>query len=195
MKKAWEEAQPGRAAKAFKNHEDYLTKNLVEVGMNQAVLDSVLESFNLTTEPPAIFLKEKVPLMDLTPYIKNSNIDPKYLSSTLLNQRQELKDQEVEEYQWNRHKGEEWLENEKSSLKVLRYKQIEMCQQMQSKLDGCREYFYQQREDFRQSCIKMMEENQVEVEEKEVKTLRAKISKKGGGNTKAPEKASTKGKR
>ncbi|CAI9740823.1 androglobin-like [Octopus vulgaris] len=69
MKKAWEEAEPGRAAKANQSHQGYLNIHLLPTEVDKELLDSVLESCALTTEPPRIFLKDRVPRIDLSPFM------------------------------------------------------------------------------------------------------------------------------
>ncbi|XP_014773781.1 androglobin-like [Octopus bimaculoides] len=138
----------------------------------------------MTTEPPSIFLKDRVPRIDLTPFMKNMGKPVKYLTEELLNNRQLQKEMKVEAYRSDRKRAEEWLENERRSLKILKAKQIESCQQMQLQLDHARENFFQQREEYRQSCIKIMEENQIDLDEKDLKPpFHKKGAKKGPNKT------------
>ena len=96
MKKAWEDAEPGRAAKALQSRLQYLNTNMIKLSSDEAeppkpaegeegvpprddgastpqpsALDPFDSETNLTTEPPPPPpAKEMLQPLDLTPFIR-----------------------------------------------------------------------------------------------------------------------------
>lgn len=151
MKKAWEEAEPGRAAKAAQSQLKYLNAHLINVEKAE-IEDSLADQTPLKT-PPSVLMKQKVPLLDITPFLKDSNLPTVYMDDALLNLRQYEKQGQIREYQNKRESAKEWMIKELRRLRFSKAQQLEMCRKMQLEMDIVRENYNRKREDYRRRAI------------------------------------------
>ncbi|CAE1312319.1 unnamed protein product [Acanthosepion pharaonis] len=152
LKKAWEEAEPGRAAKAAQSRLKYLNTHLIQVDVENE-MEETLADQTPTNTPPNVLVKEKVPLLDLTPYLKDDDLTVRYVDEDLLNERQKEKQNQIYEYQNKRQSAKEWMNNELKHLRFSKVQQLETCRQMQLEMDLARENFNRKREDYRRRAI------------------------------------------
>ncbi|BFZ09751.1 hypothetical protein BsWGS_12792 [Bradybaena similaris] len=204
MKKAWEAAQPGRAAKAFQSRQKYLNtygikpsqseettvaESLKEESVTTASIagttpssgtdtsgSSELESSsqifltgpqvppsffnesetNLTLEPPPHLLpKPLVPPMDFTPYLRKTLDVPVFKDEKVIAMLLEKKQKEIAEWQAHRETVLKWREADKQYRNLMKMRQLEQYQAMQTDLDEKREIINTAREAYRHRLLEV----------------------------------------
>ena len=177
MKKAWENAEPGRAAKAMQSRLKYLSTHLIklhpdkeeeEVKEGEEKPDSEAEipppqtplSMHedkeeiLTLEPPPPPTpKEILPPLDITPFLRKASGEPRYLDEDEIKRREEENKRQVEEYKAFRDQVKNWREQDKQMRNNIKIKQLEQCEDLQEDLDDERDAFQLAREQYRQKFI------------------------------------------
>uniref|UniRef100_A0A2C9K873 Uncharacterized protein n=1 Tax=Biomphalaria glabrata TaxID=6526 RepID=A0A2C9K873_BIOGL len=220
MKKAWEEAEPGRAAKALQSRLAYLNSHAVKIaqpagelsgGVNaehppdmgyvnndqellppltpNSLTDMVESEVNLTLEPPSLaYSREVIEPLDLTPFIKKTLPEPKYLDEFEQQKLLEQRQQEIAEYKAFREKVEQWRELDRQLRNKAKIQQLKQCQALQAAIDAAREKINIPREAIRQKFLEA-EKHRLEEEEKLRNALKAEQDVK---TAKAPKKSAKK---
>ncbi|CAH1799230.1 unnamed protein product [Owenia fusiformis] len=168
MKKAWEDAEPGRAAKAQQSRLQYLNSHLVKVDQkeseatvaasSESQIDGSGDLFNsdstLTLEPPSgPSAKEIIPKIDLTPYLKKTTGKPRLKDEAEIQRQLVARKQEIEEYRAFREGVEEWREKDRIERNELKQKQLQLCEKLQAEMDEARRRINGPREAFRQKFL------------------------------------------
>ncbi|XP_064627067.1 androglobin-like isoform X5 [Lineus longissimus] len=192
MKKAWEDAEPGRAAKALQSRLQYLNSHLIklqtdeeepaekvdeerpsESGENLDVLpaqtpvsplpaDPEAEAILLHEPPPPPPPKEMLQPVDSTPFEKSLYGETRYKDEFEVQRQLEAQQHEIQEYRLFRQGVEEWRENDRKLRNLLKIQQLEMCEELQAELDKKRHEINTPREAFRQ---KYLEAERLKMEE------------------------------
>ncbi|KAL4233261.1 hypothetical protein ACF0H5_007945 [Mactra antiquata] len=212
LKKAWEDADPGRAAKAMQSRLKYLSTHTIKLKDDEEEGEkedgeggdtvgyappqtpgSLLgeDDGNLTLEPPPPPQpKEMLQPVDYTPFIRRSTDTPRYLDEEELQRKFQEQQQQIAEYKTFRQQVEDWRKKDKELRNMTKEKQIEECEELQAMLDAARESVNQPREAFRQKYL--------EAERKKLEELEAKeAAQKAETEAKSPKgkKGSAKGKK
>ncbi|KAH9519394.1 hypothetical protein Btru_075440, partial [Bulinus truncatus] len=222
MKKAWEDAEPGRAAKALQSRLTYINSHAIKVAQPASETGQVLagevppqteqcttsydqETFppqtpnsvtenvdceiNLTLEPPSLaHSKDIIEPIDLTPFIKKTLPEPKYLDEIEQKKLLEKRQQEIAEYKAFREKVEQWREMDKQIRNKSKIQQLKQCQALQAAIDAAREKINIPREAIRQKFLEA-EKLRLEEEEKIKLAQKAELDAK---TPKAPKKSAKK---
>ncbi|ESO89380.1 hypothetical protein LOTGIDRAFT_229226 [Lottia gigantea] len=180
MKKAWEDAEPGRAAKALQSRLKYLNSHMIKVehghGDGDVAADEVTEGGAptpkeaerltpvpyldqaddtiLTLEPPPPPQPTEIlQPIDLTPFIKKTLEKPKFLDEEEMQRRMEARQKEIQEYKAARERVEQWREQDKINRNQTKIRQLEECEELQAALDAARNAVNKPREAFRQKYL------------------------------------------
>ncbi|XP_074663197.1 androglobin-like [Tubulanus polymorphus] len=221
MKKAWEDAEPGRAAKALQSRLNYLNSHMISLVPDtdedekkeeseleeSEMLDTVpsqtpvtpVEGVDsdtiLTTEPPQPPApKQILQPLDLTPFERGLFGEKRYLDDELIAEQMQKKQQEIQRFKQLREEVEEWRENDRKHRNWLKIHQLEMCEELQANLDKKRAEFNEPREVFRQKYLaaERLRLEQLAAQEAELDKAPTPKGKKGSAKGK---KGSAKGKK
>ncbi|KAK6170744.1 hypothetical protein SNE40_019059 [Patella caerulea] len=181
MKKAWEDAEPGRAAKAQQSRLKYLNSHMIKIEpaeveggaggdeekiedgartpkeMEQQIPGAYLDQADdtiLTLEPPSPPQPTEIlQPIDLTPFIRKTLDKPRYLDEEEIQRKLEIQQKEIQEYKLFREKVEQWREQDKMNRNQTKIRQLEKCEELQAALDAAREAVNKPREAFRQKYL------------------------------------------
>ncbi|XP_046325515.2 androglobin-like isoform X6 [Haliotis rufescens] len=199
LKKAWEDAEPGRAVKAMQSRLKYLSTHMIRVqpdggeeakeerpstGEGQpaeeapptsretpiSFLDQPEGELSLEPPPPPT-PKEILQPLDLTPFIKKTTDTPQYLDENEMQQRLEERQKEILEYKQFRERVEKWREEDRQSRNLTKIRQLDQAEELQAALDAARDEVNAPREAFRQ---KYLEAERKRLEEEAAKEAASK---------------------
>ncbi|XP_078322757.1 androglobin-like isoform X2 [Crassostrea virginica] len=212
LKRAWENAEEGRAVKAMQSRLKYLNshtlkqddKEEMEGGEEKAPeqeevpppqtplsLHGDQGDENLTLEPPpAPTPTEMLQPMDLSPFLKKPEREPRYLDDEEIRRREEEQKRQVEEYKAFRDHVKAWREQDKQKRNLTKIRQLEQCEELQAMLDAARESVNAPREAIRQKYLEAERKKQEELEAKEAASLSDQNSKSPKGRKSAKGKKS-----
>nr|XP_022294383.1 androglobin-like isoform X13 [Crassostrea virginica] len=212
LKRAWENAEEGRAVKAMQSRLKYLNshtlkqddKEETEGGEEKAPeqeevpppqtplsLHGDQGDENLTLEPPpAPTPTEMLQPMDLSPFLKKPEREPRYLDDDEIRRREEEQKRQVEEYKAFRDHVKAWREQDKQKRNLTKIRQLEQCEELQAMLDAARESVNAPREAIRQKYLEAERKKQEELEAKEAASLSDQNSKSPKGRKSAKGKKS-----
>lgn len=212
LKRAWENAEEGRAVKAMQSRLKYLNshtlksddKEETETGEEKAVdqeevpppqtplsLHGEQGDENLTLEPPpAPTPTEMLQPMDFSPFLKKPEREPRYLDDEEIRRREEEQKKQVEEYKAFRDQVKVWREQDKQKRNLTKIRQLEQCEELQAMLDAARESINAPREAIRQKYLEAERKKQEELEAKEAASLSDQNSKSPKGRKSAKGKKS-----
>ncbi|XP_033740802.1 androglobin-like isoform X8 [Pecten maximus] len=217
MKKAWENAEPGRAAKALQSRLKYLNTHLIklhpdkdeeevkegedkpeseaEIPPPQTPLSMHEDKEEILTlePPPPPTPKEILPPLDITPFLRKANGEPRYLDEEEIQRREEENKQQVEEYKAFREQVKNWREQDKQMRNNIKIKQLEQCEDLQAMLDTAREGINKPREAFRQKFLDEERKKQEAEAEKEAALAAEVTSKSPKGRNKSAKGAKSPG--
>ncbi|XP_041351984.1 androglobin-like isoform X2 [Gigantopelta aegis] len=224
MKKAWEDAEPGRAAKALQSRLQYLSTHLIKVPAEEegkeevsVAVDDVTSETEaqpnaptptgisihdqqdmepvLTLEPPPQPQKEYLQPFDTTPFIKKTREKYIYLDEEEMQRRLEERQREIHNYKQFRESVERWRVEDKQNRNITKIRQLDKCEELQAALDALRDSINEPREAFRQ---KYLEAERLRLEElaAQMAALKAEQDAKSPkGRKSAKGKKSPKGKK
>ncbi|CAC5378200.1 Androglobin [Mytilus coruscus] len=204
MKKAWETAQPGRAAKALQSRLKYLSTHTIKLHPDKEEEEGGEEKKseeegdvmppptpmslheagdeNLTLEPPRPPTpKEMLAPLDVSPFIRKGSREPRYLDDEEIRRRDEEQKQEVEEYNRFRDQVKTWRDTDKQNRNQIKIRQLEECEELQVILDKAREEINKPREAFRQTYLEAERKRLEDLAEKEA-------ASKAESETKSPKR-------
>eukprot|EP00794_Sanderia_malayensis_P000438 gene438-1079_t len=181
MKAAWETAQPGRAAKAQQTRLNFLKENTVRIekenkdpnhdeGDQGPKIDSIesarepvqvsvspgpsieLESSELTLVPPVKEQETMLKTIDITPFIRSTG---QYilLDDTEEQKLQEKTEEKLQAYRYFRERVLHDREADRVARNMEKEKQLQEYEEMQAKLDECRQQIHAKREAYRQKFL------------------------------------------
>ncbi|XP_035827266.1 androglobin [Aplysia californica] len=195
MKKAWEDAEPGRAAKALQSRLKYLNSHTVKLGASEDDQSAETAASSLTTgtgpptaaesgatvteqeslpgpqtpvslgehfesettltlePPPPPAAKEMLEPLDVTPFVRKTLAEPRYLGEEELHQLLEKRQKDVAEYKAFREQVERWRDADRQMRNKTKLQQLEQCQALQATLDAARERINIPRESIRQRFL------------------------------------------
>ncbi|XP_059171472.1 androglobin-like isoform X6 [Physella acuta] len=219
IKKAWEEAEPGRAAKALQARLMYLNTHATKMAPSADLMESVVQTQAsesgttvpenermtpvspaspeqqyepesiLSLEPPIpAHPKEFVEPLDLTPFIRKAQGEPKYLDEAEKQKVLEQRQQQFAEYKAEREKVEQWREMDRQNRNKAKLMQLKQCQTLQAAVDAARERINIPREAIRQ---KFLDAEKLRLEEIE----RQNAALKAEQDAKAPKGGKKSGKK
>ncbi|XP_071138082.1 androglobin-like isoform X44 [Mytilus edulis] len=204
MKKAWETAQPGRAAKALQSRLKYLSTHTIKLHPDKEEEEGGEEKKseeegdvmppptpmslheagdeNLTLEPPRPPTpKEMLAPLDVSPFIRKGSREPRYLDDEEIRRRDEEQKQEVDEYNQFRNQVKTWRDTDKQNRNQIKIRQLEECEELQVILDKAREEINKPREAFRQTYLEAERKRLEDLAEKEA-------ASKAESETKSPKR-------
>ncbi|XP_053396619.1 androglobin-like isoform X26 [Mercenaria mercenaria] len=212
LKKAWEDAEPGRAAKAMQSRLKYLSTHTIKLKDDEEETEKVEgegadqpgyvppqtpgsllgdDDGNLTLEPPPPPTpKEMLQPVDITPFLRHTTDTPRYLDEEEMQRRFQEQQKQITEYKAFRQQVEDWRKKDKELRNMTKEKQLQECEELQAMLDAARESINKPREAFRQTYL--------EAERKKLEELEAKeAAQKADAEAKSPKgkKGSAKGKK
>ncbi|XP_052244735.1 androglobin-like isoform X7 [Dreissena polymorpha] len=219
LKKAWEEAEPGRAAKAMQSRLKYLKEHTIKLGggdeetlegeklEGEGGADTTLDippqtpgSFlgeddgTLTLEPPTPPTpKEILQPVDYTPFIIRTEEKPRYLDETESRRKMEEQQLQISEYKAFRQQVEEWRRRDRELRNQTKEKQILECEELQAMLDEARKAVNEPREAFRQKYLEAERKRLEEINkatEAQLKEAEAKSPKGKKGSAKGKKSPS-----
>lgn len=212
LKRAWENAEEGRAVKAMQSRLKYLNshtlksddKEETEAGEEKPVeqeevpppqtplsLHGEQGEENLTLEPPpAPTPTEMLQPMDFSSFLKKPEREPRYLDDEEIRRREEEQKKQVEEYKAFRDQVKAWREQDKQKRNLTKIRQLEQCEELQAMLDAARESINAPREAIRQKYLEAERKKQEELEAKEAASLSDQNSKSPKGRKSAKGKKS-----
>lgn len=212
LKRAWENAEEGRAVKAMQSRLKYLNshtlksddKEETEAGEEKPVeqeevpppqtplsLHGEQGEENLTLEPPpAPTPTELLQPMDFSSFLKKPEREPRYLDDEEIRRREEEQKKQVEEYKAFRDQVKAWREQDKQKRNLTKIRQLEQCEELQAMLDAARESINAPREAIRQKYLEAERKKQEELEAKEAASLSDQNSKSPKGRKSAKGKKS-----
>ncbi|OWF38911.1 Androglobin [Mizuhopecten yessoensis] len=217
MKKAWENAEPGRAAKALQSRLKYLNTHLIklhpdkeeeevkegedkpeseaEIPPPQTPLSMHEDKEEILTlePPPPPTPKEILPPLDITPFLRKASGEPRYLDEEEIQRREEENKRQVEEYKAFREQVKTWREQDKLMRNNIKVKQLEQCEDLQAMLDSAREGINKPREAFRQKFLDEERKKQEAEAEKEAALAAEVTSKSPKGRNKSAKGAKSPG--
>ncbi|XP_070569023.1 androglobin-like isoform X9 [Ptychodera flava] len=177
MKQAWEAAEPGRAAKAQESRRKFLEENMIKVEKESEDEESKdIESSEPVSEGPpktpaselednpadAILTNEPPPPpppkeilreIDRTPFLRNSNVEPRLLDEEEMRREQDEQQRTIQEYRLFREEVLESREEDRKRRNAAKERQIEDCEKLQATLDMARAKINEPREAFRQKFL------------------------------------------
>ncbi|XP_060593126.1 androglobin-like isoform X19 [Ruditapes philippinarum] len=189
LKKAWEDAEPGRAAKAMQSRLKYLSTHTIKLNDDEEEGEKVEgeggdqpgyvppqtpgsflgdDDGNLTLEPPPPPTpKEMLQPVDITPFLRHTTDSPRYLDEEETQRRFQEQQKQIAEYKAFRQQVEEWRKKDKELRNMTKEKQIQECEELQAMLDAARESINKPREAFRQTYLEAERKKLEELEAKE----------------------------
>ncbi|XP_067675678.1 androglobin-like isoform X1 [Haliotis asinina] len=223
LKKAWEDAEPGRAVKAMQSRLKYLSTHMIRVqpeGGDEAKEESPSteegqpgEEAPLTSrETPISFLdqpegelsleppppptpKEILQPLDLTPFIKKTTDSPQYLDENEMQRRLEERQKEILEYKQFRECVEKWREEDRQSRNLTKIRQLDQAEELQAALDAARDAVNAPREAFRQKYLEAERKRLEELAAQEAASRAEQEAKSPKGRKSAKGKKSPAGKK
>lgn len=181
LKRAWEEAEPGRAAKAMQSRLRYLATHIVKTSEgatdseqqtalvaaeNEAavaaadqtlaaaeLMDSGGMSALMLEPPPAPKPKEALVPLDLSPFLRNIADKPRFLDSTEMERQAEMRQREFQKYRQFRDSVERWREEDRHERNRTKVQQLDKFERMQATLDEKRAEVNKPREAIRQQYL------------------------------------------
>ncbi|XP_048766494.2 androglobin-like isoform X7 [Ostrea edulis] len=212
LKRAWENAEEGRAVKAMQSRLKYLNMHTIKQDYDKEETEGGEEKpldqeevppqtplslhgdqgdENLTLEPPpAPTPTEMLQQMDFSPFLKKPEREPRYLDDEEIRRREEEQKRQVEEYKAFRDQVKAWREQDKQKRNVTKIRQLEECEELQAMLDAARESVNAPREAIRQKYLEAERKKQEELEAKEAASLSDQTSKSPKGRKSAKGKKS-----
>ncbi|XP_061176714.1 androglobin-like isoform X2 [Saccostrea echinata] len=213
LKRAWENAEEGRAVKAMQSRLKYLNTHTIKLDYDKEETEGGEEKpldqeevpppqtplslhgdqgeENLTLEPPpAPTPTEMLQPLDLTPFMKKPEHEPRYLDEEEIRRREEEQKRQVEEYKAFRDQVKAWREQDKQKRNLTKIKQLEQCEELQAMLDAARESVNAPREAIRQKYLEAERKKQEELDAKEAASVSDQNSKSPKGRKSAKGKKS-----
>lgn len=223
MKKAWEDAEPGRAAKAMQSRLKYLSTHTiklqtdeeaapaankpldVETAAEQAEIDTFpshtpLSAFDhevtLTLEPPpGPPPKEMLQPFDITPFVKKTLAKPRLLDEAEMQRVLEERQRQIAEYKEFRQRVEAWRAQDRALRNATKIRQLDEAQALQTIVDVGRESVNIPREAFRQRHLEAERKRQEDLAAQEAALKAEQESKSDKGRKSAKGKNSGKKKK
>ncbi|KAL3881172.1 hypothetical protein ACJMK2_027629 [Sinanodonta woodiana] len=222
MKKAWEDAQPGRAANAMQSRLKYLSTHTIKLkddedakdeGGDKADVESMEhppsmtpggsypekeDEGTLTLEPPQPPTpKEMLQPLDFSQFLRKTDDVVRYLDEFDEERRLQEEQQMFEEYKQFRQRVEQWRDQDKNLRNLVKQKQLEQCEELQAMLDAARLAVNTPREAFRQKYLEAERKRQEEIaaQEANVKTDTEVKSPKRGKSANKGKKSPAGGKK
>ncbi|XP_028410021.1 androglobin-like isoform X2 [Dendronephthya gigantea] len=172
MKAAWETAEPGRAAKAYKSRQKFLNEHLIKVkdpdieeadqGEEQPEAIDIASSSvsalatdqeeELFREPPPRQPSRVLKPFDITPYMRCGG-NRIVLDEAEENKRRQQKQEIFRQHKQWRDEVEKRRDMDRQQRNIAKEKQIQMCEEWQAALDKVREDINTAREAYRQTFI------------------------------------------
>ncbi|KAK3097303.1 hypothetical protein FSP39_008511 [Pinctada imbricata] len=176
LKRAWEAAEEGRAVKAQQSRLKYLNTHMVKLNPDKeegegkegeekegeevppppqtplSLHEAGDETLTLEPPPPPT-PQEYLQPMDLSPFVRRTLPEPRYLDEEELRRREEEQKQQIEEYKAFRDRVKAWREKDKQERNMMKIKQLEQCEELQAMLDAAREAVNAPREAIRQRFL------------------------------------------
>ncbi|XP_062575227.1 androglobin-like [Saccostrea cucullata] len=213
LKRAWENAEEGRAVKAMQSRLKYLNTHTIKLDYDKEETEGGEEKpldqeevpppqtplslhgdqgeENLTLEPPlAPTPTEMLQPLDLTPFMKKPEHEPRYLDEEEIRRREEEQKRQVEEYKAFRDQVKAWREQDKQKRNQTKIKQLEQCEELQAMLDAARESVNVPREAIRQKYLEAERKKQEELDAKEAASVSDQNAKSPKGRKSAKGKKS-----
>ncbi|WAR07044.1 ADGB-like protein [Mya arenaria] len=195
LKKAWEDAEPGRAAKAMQSRLKYLKEHTIKLGGDdegegaQGEGEGGDTNLDMPPQTPGSFLgddegalslepppppqpKELLQPVDITPFLRRTCEKPRYLDEEEMQRKLVEQQQQIAEYKTFRQSVEEWRKQDRELRNNTKEKQILECEELQAMLDDARKSVNEPREAFRQRYLEAERKRLEEIEAAEAK-LRA----------------------
>ncbi|KAL5010667.1 hypothetical protein ScPMuIL_012972 [Solemya velum] len=219
LKKAWEDAEPGRAAKAMQSRLKYLNSHMIRTSPDDeeeqkeedrlAEVEggdmmppftplSTLEQLDneiLTLEPPLPPTpKEVLQRVDTTPFIRKTTGVPRYLDEEETEKRLQEQKKQIEEYKAFRQQVEQWREKDKQLRNLTKQRQLDECEELQAKMDAAREAINKPREAYRQKYLQAEQKRLEELAAQEA-AVKAEQDSKSPKRGKSAKKSPTPGKK
>ncbi|ELT91375.1 hypothetical protein CAPTEDRAFT_224147 [Capitella teleta] len=172
MKKAWEAAEPGRAAKALQARLKYLNTHMVKVGGDDDDEEENADEHSeapptepdsgspemqdavLSLEPPcASPPKEELKKIDITPFLRKTCDTPRLRDEAEVQRQMEEKQKEIAAYRAFREQVEHKRELDRLNRNQQKIDQLQLYENMQVTVDSAREAINQRREAYREKFL------------------------------------------
>ncbi|KAK7107724.1 hypothetical protein V1264_015593 [Littorina saxatilis] len=225
MKKAWEEAEPGRAAKALQSRLKYLSTHTIKLqpegeedkekegeasGEPAAEPEPIPPATPLSANevnglepepvllhepPPALTPREMLQPLDITPFVKKTLDTPLLVDETEMQRMIEERQKQIAEYKEFRKQVETWRAHDRAARNQTKIKQLDDAQALQTMVDLTREAVNVPREAFRQRYLEAGRLKQEELERQEAAIKAEQEAKSDKGRKSAKGKNSGKKKK
>nr|KAG5705054.1 hypothetical protein BaRGS_018784 [Batillaria attramentaria] len=222
IKKAWEDAEPGRAAKALQSRLKYLSTHTVKLQpdeeeveasteqldqeaappqtplslVDQSGLHALESEMNLTLEPPpGPTPREMLQPLDITPFVKKTLDQPRLLDEAEMRKMLEERQRQIAEYKAFREQVEAWRAQDRALRNATKIRQLDEAQALQTAVDMARESVNVPREAFRQRFLEAERRRQEDLAAQEAAMRAEQEAKSDKGRKSAKGKGSGKKKK